>query len=176
MNRETIERLAMDSAAGELNEDAGALLQFYLDKHPQAKQWAEDVRQVYNLTETAVKTKTAHTNGRQVFPRISPVSRVKWLPVARWAAAIVLGAIFGFTAGRWEVTGKTLTTAFQEPSRISKQSETVSNLKERYAGTFWGDKMLAMLEHKSGRENMVDLRDIRSWDTFRQYVKEKNNE
>lgn len=172
MNREAIERLAIDSVAGELNEDAETMLQFYLDEHPQAKHWAEDVRQVYGQTEAAIQKKTAHTNGERIIPRISLVSRAKWVPAVRWAAAIVFGVIFGFSAGRWEVTHKTPTIDFQEPSRISKPVETVSDLKQKYAGTFWGDKMLAMLEHHP----KADLRDIRSWDTYRQYVKERHHE
>ena len=172
MNREIIERLAIDSAAGELNEDTEALLQFYLDEHPQAQQWAEDVRQIYNLTETAIQTKTAHSDIGQVVPGISPVPWVKWLPVARWAAAIVFGIFIGFTAGRWEIPTQTQKMAFRESNRVSKPVETVSDLKVKYAGTFWGDKMLAMLE----RQPSVGLRDIRSWDTYRQYVKEKKHE
>ena len=46
MEREAIERLAMDSAAGELNQDAEALLRTYLAEHPQANEWAEDMLQI----------------------------------------------------------------------------------------------------------------------------------
>ncbi|MBN2316848.1 MAG: hypothetical protein JXM79_23165 [Sedimentisphaerales bacterium] len=176
MNREVIERLAIDSAAGELNEDAEALLQFYLDEHPQAKQWAENVRQVYGQTEAALKAKTAHSDVEQIVPKISPISRLMWRTTARWAAVIVLGMLIGFTAGRWETPARTQKIAFQESNRVSIPTKTVSDLKERYAGTFWGDKMLAMLEHPPGRGNTADLRDIRSWDTYRQYMKEKNHE
>lgn len=176
MNREIIERLVIDSAAGELNEDAEALLQFYLNEHPQAKQWAEEVQQVYNLTETAIQTKTAHSDIGQVFPKINPVSRLMWQSAARWAAAIIVGIFIGFTAGRWEIPTRTPKTLIQVSSPPSKPVETVSDFKEKYAGTFWGDKMLAMLEHPPSRGNIADLRDTRSWDTYKQYMKEKNHE
>ncbi len=176
MNREIIERLAIDSAAGELNEDAETLLQFYLDEHPKATQWAGDVRQMYNQTETAIQAKTAYTNVGQVVPKISPVLRLRWQPAARWAAAIVFGLFIGFTAGRWEIPPRTPKTLIQVSSPTSKPVENVSDLKERYAGTFWGDKMLAMLEHPPSRGNIADLRDTRSWDAYKQYRKEKNHE
>lgn len=172
MNREIIERLSIDSAAGELNEDAEIMLRFYLAEHPQAKQWADDVRLVYDLTESAIKTKTAHSDVGLIIPTIRPVLRVKWLPVARWAAMIVFGIFIGFTAGRWEIPARTQKIAFQESTEFSKPVESVSDLKERYAGTFWGDKMLAMLEHHP----KTNLRNSKSWDTYKQYMKGKNNE
>ena len=81
MKRETVERLAMDSAAGELSEDAEALFQTYLDENPQAKQWAEDVRQVYGETEAAIQAKTALANSQKAAPHMTPAYRVNWLPV-----------------------------------------------------------------------------------------------
>jgi hypothetical protein len=176
MNRETIERLAIDSAAGELNEDVEALFQSYLAGHQQAKRWAEDVRQVYHETEVAIKAKTAPAGSRTTVMRIKPVSPVRWMPVARWAAVLVFGAIIGFTAGHWEIPGNTHRMAFQETSHNPKPVETVTGLKEKYVGTFWGDKMLALLEHQPGQKHIADLRDIKSWDMYRQYVKEKHNE
>ena len=176
MEREAIERLSIDSAAGELNEDAEALLRTYLTDNPHADEWAENVLQIYDKTEAAIKTKTAHACVGKVIPGITPVSKVRWLSVTRWAAAIALGIIIGFTAGRWNQTDSTYRIASQEPSRDSKQVENVSDLKERYAGTFWGDKMLALLEHKASQRYKANLRSVGSWDKYRQYIKEKNYE
>ncbi|MHC4325315.1 MAG: hypothetical protein ACYSUX_13715 [Planctomycetota bacterium] len=176
MEREAIERLAIDSAAGELNEDAEALLRIYLAEHSQANKWAEDVRQIYDKTEAAIKTKTARAGEGNVISGITPASQVKWLSLARWAALIALGIIIGFTAGRREKIGRTYKIALRESSRDSKQVETVSDLKERYSGTFWGDKMLALLEHKPSQRYKANLRSAGAWDKYRQYIKEKNYE
>ncbi|MFC1636826.1 hypothetical protein ACFL5Z_18530 [Planctomycetota bacterium] len=107
---------------------------------------------------------------------MTPVLRVNWLPVARWAAAIILGTVIGFTAGRWEVTGPAQRVVIWEPRPNPKPVETVIDLKEKYVGTFWGDKMLALVDNTSRRQHKANLGDIRSWDTYRQYIKEKNNE
>ncbi len=176
MEREAIERLAIDSAAGQLNQDAEALFRTYLAEHPQANKWAEEILQIYNKTEAAIKMKTAHTGVGNVTPGITPVSQVRWSSVARWAAVIALGIIIGFTAGRRDKNDNTSKIAFKESGRIPKQVETVSDLKERYAGTFWGDKMLALLEHKPGQRYQANLRNVGSWDKYRQYIKEKNYE
>ena len=176
MNRDVIERLAIDSAAGELNEDAEALFQSYLAEHQQAKQWADDIGRIYNITETAIKTKTAHEGDGAVAVDIEPVSPMGWTRVARWAAVLVLGVVIGFTAARWEVPDNTRKMAFQEPNSNTKPVETVTDLKEKYIGTFWGDKMLALLEHQSGQQRQTSHPGIRSWGTYRQYMKEKNHE
>ena len=56
MEREIIERLAVDLAAGELNEDVEALFRSYLAEHSEADKWAQDMLQVYEKTETAIET------------------------------------------------------------------------------------------------------------------------
>ena len=176
MDREAIERLAIDSAAGELSQDADTLLRTYLNGHPQASKWAEDVRQIYGKTEAAIRMKTTHAGVRKVAPGIRLLSQVRWLSVVRWAAVIALGIMIGFTAGRWDQTDSTYKIAFRESGRAPKQVETISDLKERYAGTFWGDKMLALMEHTSDQRNKTNLRSVRTWDKYRQYIKEKNYE
>ena len=118
--------------------------------------------------------KTAHAEVGEVIPRITPVSHMRWLSVARWAAMIALGVIIGFTAGRRDQTESTHRTAFLESTPNPKQVETVSDLKERYAGTFWGDKMLALLENKAGQRYKGNLHSVGLWDKYRQYIKEKN--
>lgn len=178
MNRDIIERLAIDSVMGELNEDAEALFRFYLEEHPQARQWAEDVHEIYHETETAIQTRTAHVDAQRIAPAMEEhsITWAGWLPVVRWAALIALGAIIGFSAGRLRMPGKANRLALQESSRDLKPVETVSDLKERYAGTFWGNKVLALLEHKPNQQYKADLHGVKSWDIYRQYIKEKHNE
>ena len=176
MEREAIERLGIDSAAGELSQDANALLRTYLTEHPEANKWAEDVWQIYDMTEAAIRIKTAYASTTKVAPKTRLISQVRWLSITRWAAVIALGVIIGFTAGRRNQTDNTYNTAFRNTAPDSMRIETVSDLKEKYAGTFWGDKMLALLEHKPGQRYKVNLRSIGSWSKYRQYIKEKNYE
>ena len=58
MERETIERLAMDLALGELNEDATTLFEAYLAEHTEAKRWAEPMTQTCIRTREAIMQKT----------------------------------------------------------------------------------------------------------------------
>jgi hypothetical protein len=176
MNREIIERLAIDSVAGELNEDTEALFQIYLSGNPQAQRWAEDVRQIFHETEAVIQEKTTLASDQKSTSRMTPALRVSWLPVARWAAAIVFVIFIGFTAGRWEVTDPVQRIVVHEPDSNLKPVETVTDLKEKYVGTFWGDKMLALVDNSARRQHTANLSDTRSWDTYRQYIKEKNHE
>jgi hypothetical protein len=101
---------------------------------------------------------------------------VNWLPVFRWAAAIILGTFIGLTAGRWEVTDPAQRIVIQETGPNPKPIETVTDFKEKYVGTFWGDKMLALVDSTARRQHTANLSGIRSWDTYRQYMKGKYNE
>ena len=178
MNRDAIERLAIDSAAGELNEDADALFGAYLAEHPQANQWAQDVSRLYQETEAAISAKTGEAYAARGTPpaKRHRLLRSKWPSVARWAAAVIFGTVIGFAAGRWETTEKTYRIAWPEPARDTRQVRTVSDLQQRYAGTFWGDKMLALLKQRPAEQYKSDLQGVRLWDRYRQYIKEKNYE
>ncbi|MHC4169718.1 MAG: hypothetical protein ACYSWQ_22455, partial [Planctomycetota bacterium] len=58
MERDAIERLAIDSASGELNDDAETLLREYLAGHAEANRWAEEVQWLCEKTEAAIHAKT----------------------------------------------------------------------------------------------------------------------
>ena len=178
MEREAIERLAIDSAAGELNQDAEALFKTYLAEHPRAKQWAENVRQIYEKTEAAINTKTTgdYASGQTRFIKPNRLLQINWMRLASWAAVVMFGTFIGFAAGRWDRSDKTYRIVLPEPGRASGRIETISDLKEKYAGTFWGDKMLALLERKPGQRYNTNLRSAGSWDKYKQYIKEKNYE
>jgi hypothetical protein len=109
MKREVIERLAIDSAAGELNEDIQALFDAYLIEHPQAGQWAEDIAGVYKETATVIDAKTSAAVAGSAMPCIKaqPLLRAKWWSFGRAAAALIVGALIGFAGGRWPINGET---------------------------------------------------------------------
>lgn len=177
MKREAIERLAIDSAAGELNEDVLALFDAYLAEHPQAGQWAEEIAGIYKETEAAIDAKTGVADADAV-PAIKrkPVSRAKWWTIGRAAAALIVATLIGFAGGRWTINGETDRIAFIKPDRPAVQVKTISDLKEEYAGTFWGDKVLALVEHTSSERYRADFRDTSFRKIYRQYIKEKPDE
>lgn len=178
MKRERIERLAIDVAANELNEDAEALFSAYLGEHPKAKKWAEQMLTTFEQTQAAIAEKTSWANmtGGTAFVGRKPAGRVKWRSVGRWAAAVTFGILVGFVGGRWgttdETTGISLTERAWEPTPV----KSISDLKEKYAGTFWGDKILALLEHKPAEQYGADLHNVSLWDRYRLYKKEKHHE
>jgi len=178
MEREAIERLAIDSAAGELNQDAEALFRMYLVGHAEAKQWAEDMQWICEKTEAAINTKTTRCHASDQTRSIKPnrLLHINWPRLARWAAALMFVALIGFSAGRWDQSDKMYRIALPELGRAPERIETVSDLKEKYADTFWGDKMLALLEHKASQRYKTNLRSVGAWDKYRQYIKEKNYE
>ena len=168
----------MDVASGELNEDAEALLNAYLIEHPQAKKWAEQMLFAYEKAQAAFSEETGWVNktaGTALVGR-KATGWVKWRSVGRWAAVVAFSILIGFAGGRWRTAGKTTRIALMEPIRGPTPVRTVSDLKEKYAGTFWGDKMLALLEHRPAQQYQADLHNVSLWDRYRQYMKEKRYE
>ncbi len=178
MKREVIERLAMDSAAGELNEDMEAIFRVYLEEHPQAGQWAEDIAGVYKETAMSIDAKTSDAVAGSAMPviKIDRLSRAKWCVIGRWAAALIVAVLIGFAGGRWTINGEMERIVFIKPERPAVEVKTISDLKEQYAGTFWGDKVLALVEHTSSERYKADFRDTSFRKIFRQYIKEKPDE
>ena len=161
MKRERIERLAVDCAAGELNEDGQVLFKMYLAEHPEENRWAEDIMRIYEKTKAAIDAKTMDGVGdEKPVIRRNRLLQLKWRRFGRSAAAVILGALIGFTAGRWEITDKTNKIAPTEIGWGPRQVKTISDLKEKYAGTFWGNKVLALLEHTPGQRHKADFQDI----------------
>ena len=178
MNRERIERLAIDSAAGELNEDVQALLKAYLAEHPEANPAGDEMLQIYEETKAAIdaKTRDAHAGVGIPAARPGPLLRAKWWEFERYAAAVIVAAFIGFAAGRWAINGKTTEIGFTQFGRAPTRIETVSDLKKMYAGTFWGDKALALLEQRPGQQHKGDLKRVGLWQRYREYKKETHDE
>ncbi|MHC4166217.1 MAG: hypothetical protein ACYSWQ_04615, partial [Planctomycetota bacterium] len=143
----------------------------YLAGHAEANRWAEEVQWLCEKTEAAIhaKTKNAGAGLGRTAVGTGPALRVKWRPAARWAAAVVFAAIIGFTVGRRQ-------KSVPQSASAPRQVKTVSDLREQYAGTFWGDKMLAVLEHRPGQRLKANQGDGRFWDRYGQYRQERHHE
>ena len=68
-------------------------------------------------------------------------------------------------ANYWVLNSEVLRGVF----RRVEQVKTISDLKEEYAGTFWGDKALALMEQRPGRRVKADLGDGGFWRKYRPY-------
>jgi anti-sigma factor RsiW len=173
MKREIIERLAIDSAAGELNEDVEALFRAFLAEHPEASPDSEEMARIYEETAAAIEAKTRSADAVVVMPAVKAnrLPYLKWRSFGRWAAVLIVGALIGFTGGRWATTGETSRVAFIKPERPAEQVKTLSDLKEEYAGTFWGDKVLVLLESSPAQRHRAEFRDVGFWQKYRKEIR-----
>lgn len=173
MEREIIERLAIDSAAGELNEDVEALFRAFLAEHPEANPDSEEMARIYEETAAAIDAKTRNADAGTGMPAIKTnrLLQADWRPFGQWAAALIVGVLIGFTWGRWQITGETSRITFIQPDRPAVQVKTISDLREEYAGTFWGDKVLALLENRPGQRYKADFRDVSFWQKYRKEIR-----
>ncbi|MHC4640719.1 MAG: hypothetical protein ACYS32_03675 [Planctomycetota bacterium] len=174
MKREIIERLAVDSAAGELNEDVEVLFRAYLAEHPEANPDSEEMARIYEDTAAAIEAKTREADAGAV--KTNRLPYLNWLSFGRWAAALIVGAFIGFTGGRLAIDDEASRIVVIKPDRPAAQVKTISDLKEQYAGTFWGDKVLALMEQTHGKRYKADLHGTGFWDKYRRYRKEKSYE
>ena len=178
MEREIIERLAIDSAAGELNEDAEALLEAYLAEHPEANQWTEDMLRIYQKTEATINAKTRSADagvGIEVAEAKS-VLQVNWLAVGRWAAVVFLAAFIGVGLGRWSksepITGKSGSATVLPSLMVKWPGYAV----EDTARSFWRAKAIASLKPRPYRGHKAYMQFGGLWERYRQYIKEKSYE
>jgi hypothetical protein len=178
MERENIERLAIDAGAGELSEDARLLLQTYLAEHPEANRWAKDMLQTYEKTQAAIQTKTANADLSSGIPVVKKnrLPHLQWRSLIRCAAVLLVGIVIGHAVGWRPAADRTGPTVLGEPHQRQAQVKTIQDLKQKYAGTFWGDKILASVEHKPHQLYRGNTSDTSLWDRYRQYVKEKRHE
>ena len=173
MDREQIERLAIDSAAGQLNEDAEALLKEYLAEHSQADKWFLDIGDIYGKTQAAFDAKTAVIKQST---ENKPALKFSWLPVARRAAVLIFAVLLGATAGRWskspvppEKPGQI--TAYQNPDK-SKPTINLDDIGE----SFWRQKAVAMITPPLSGIQKDYVTGPKLWEKYRQFIKERNYE
>ncbi|MHC4744736.1 MAG: hypothetical protein ACYS8Z_22710, partial [Planctomycetota bacterium] len=124
MNRETIERLAMDAAAGELSEDVEVLFGAYLAEHPEANEWAAGMTSIYEMTEAAIDAKTKGAAPPMVEKKSSVP--INWFAAGRWAAVIAIAMFAGFSAGRWSQPVRTRV----EIVRVPEQTRTTAKVAD----------------------------------------------
>jgi len=179
MEREQIERLAMDSAAGELNEDMQALFDEFLTGHPEVKKYVEDMLGIYKKTDAAITAKTQHavkTDFDMTEINIKSHTRVLWLPIARWAAVIILAAFIGIVAGRWS---KSPVLVERPGAKVVHPGADVQKKKfdlDDKGDSFWREKVVAMMASRSNGIQADFVTGPGLWERYREYIKEKNYE
>jgi hypothetical protein len=124
---------------------------------------------IFARTEDAINTKTANTKAPIAIKsgRLS----MRWQPVARWAAVLLVTAGISFLVGRRShapATEKVTTNRYVVTAGV----RTLADFKKRYEGTFWGDKILSSFESttKPSRSRHISSEDL--WWDIKEYLKE----
>jgi hypothetical protein len=195
VDREIIERVAIDCAAGELNQDIQALFNTYLAQNGQASRWAEDMLAVYETTEAAIDAKTRAVCTGCVAPvaksrLVLPLrhQRIEHWParrVAGWAAVLIFAAFIGAVIGRWSkppvLPDRPASVAFGPTLRPGAVRPILTVKWPSYqlqdmGGSFWLTKAMAMLHGKPDMINKDYAKGPTLWEKYRQFIKEKRYE
>lgn len=178
MKREVVERLAIDSAAGELTEDGQSLFEAYLAEHAEAKQWANAMRQVYQQTHTAINSKTeaSGANIAAVCVMRGRPALTRWRPALRWAAIVCVAALLGAGAGRWSKAPVVPERPELAEVAQARPAAAASLDSKDAAGSFWRAKALAMFEPRPYRERTAAMQAGGLRRKYEHYIKEKYHE
>ncbi len=178
MNAERIERLAMDRALGELNEDATVLFETYLAEHPEAQPWAQDMASTCAQTREAVDKKT-HGQSTEDFPARMHwrwLTQIQWERVGRWAALVAVAAGIGVTVGRWSARHEPPADVMLVRAEPAGDSEGWQQVVNRQSQGFWQSKALALLQTKPYETPGSRERQMNFWLRYKQSRKERSYE
>lgn len=178
MERETIERLAMDRTLDELDADTTALFDAYLAEHPEVQQWVDAMSLTCARTREAVvkKTQPGDAYRRLDEARVRRPRAVPWWTLGRWAAVILISLSIGAGLGRQSRPD----TPDPGPAVVQVQPAPARAGWERIVGasgdSFWETKAVAMLQPK-----VYELPRPRAargglWERYRQSRKERSYE
>jgi hypothetical protein len=173
MERETIERLAMDRALGELDADATALLETYLAEHPEMQPWAEGMSQTCIRTGEAIaeKTQAVRAEDAQFETHVHRPRTVPWGTLARWAAVVLISLGIGAQLGRQSRPEGSA----PRPHVVQAPPAPARAGWDRVMGTakdsFWQTKALAMVQPKAHELPRPRAAHKGIWDRYRQTKK-----
>lgn len=178
MERETIERLAMDRALGELNEDTTALFEAYLTEHPEVQPWISQMAQTCDQAGRAIRHKTGLNQTARPPARTQTHRTIRMPPNrwARWAAVIFISVTIGNFWGRWSAPSYPLVRTVMVAARPTAERQSLAAVLSGPGEGFWRDKAAAMLEAKAPGTTKGRSTDGGLWDRYRQLSKERIHE
>lgn len=178
MERDVVERLAIDRALGELDSDTEALFEAYLTEHAEARHWAQAMAQTCTTTREALRHKTRpvedHRHGIRV--RAFRPGAAVWRTWGRWAAVILVSLGLGMTAGRWSISQPTPSRTIVVQAEPTSAMEDWTQALSKSGQGFWEAKAVAMLQMKPERIPKTRATHRSLWDRYRQSRKERSYE
>ena len=178
MEREIIERLAIDHALGELDADTAALFESYLAEHTEARDWAQAMAQTCTRTREAIRQKAQPTDEHRRLDQVrTPWPRaVAWQTFGRWAAVVLVSLAIGAALGRRSRPhASTPETVIVQAQSTAEQQGWRQILSQPERG-FWETKAVAMLQPKTNEIPSTHPGRRGLWDRYRQQRKGRSHE
>jgi len=178
MERDIIERLAIDQTLGELDSDTVALFKAYLAGHAEARHWAQAIAQTCTATQEALRHKTQPVgeHRHEVSVSASWPSITAWRTWGRWAAVIVICLGLGMTVGRWSKPQPTTTRTIIVQAEPTATSDDWTQAMNKPGQGFWEAKAVAMLRMKPEGTPKTRAAHRSLWDRYRQSRKGRSYE
>ena len=178
MERETIERLAIDQALGELDVDTAALFQAYLAEHAEARDWAQAMARTCVRTRQAIRQKAQPADEHPRLDQVrAPWSRtIAWQTYGRWAAVILVSLAVGATLGRRSRPSASAPKTIVVQAQSTPGQQGWRQILSKPELGFWETKAVAMLQPKTDEILSTHLGRRGPWDRYRQRRKGRSYE
>ena len=176
MDTERIERLAIDRALGELNEDAAVLFDTYLAEHPEMQTSVKGMMDICARTEAAFAGKMQEQDTSKLSLVRTESRWIDWLNLGRWAAVIVVSVSFGITLGRRSRPDVVPTEVTITQAASTNTHQSMRDILSRQTEGFWQSKALALLQ--TAPHVTTNSRDPQTslWGRYQQLRKERSYE
>lgn len=140
MTNEQIERLAMDLACGEMNEDMRALFAEYVEEHPEYRQSAAGVDELCRRCRVGLKSTADVPASFKLCEKKAPDPFI----LVRRAAIVMVAVLVGLLAGR--LGRERVTSQRAEVELVQTKAETA--LASGLQDGFWKEKADALMKPK----------------------------
>jgi len=178
MERETIERLAMDRTLGELDTDTTALFDAYLAEHPEVQPWAEGMSRTCERTRDAIvrKVQSNRIDDRAHEACVHRLWAIPWRTLVRWAAVVLISLGIGAGLGRQSTPNVSVPRSAVVQAPAAPVRAGWERIKDAPRNGFWETKAVAMLQPKVFEQPhpRADHRSL--WERYRQSRKERSYE
>jgi hypothetical protein len=178
MERETIERLAMDRTLGELDTDTTALLDAYLAEHPEMQPWAEGISRTCERTRDAIvrKVQPNRIGNRVREAHLHRLRAIPWWTLARWAAVVLISLGIGAGLGRQSTPNVSAPRSAVVQAPAAPARAGWERIIDAPGDGFWETKAVAMLQPKVYERPRPQAGRGGLWERYRQSRKERSYE
>lgn len=164
MTNEQIERLAMDLACAQMNEDTEALFRAYLEGHPEQKRIANEFKDLCDCCQRGIGNEEVPIPPLKPEVKPKPFDRSLLLKNYGRAAILLVGVFLGFGVG--QLSHRSAETHRVQTASNRSAAALIGRIEDREGG-FWRGKINDLEKPKLWVVQKKSDENETFWDCFR---------